>query len=320
MKTIIPDYYDSFACIAGQCRHSCCIGWEIDIDEESLQRFRSLSGAIGARLAANIECGKDGANFRLDDEERCPFLNADGLCDLIIELGQDSLCQICADHPRFRNFFSDHVEMGLGLCCEAAGKLILGHRQKTTWRTLCDDGIAQAPSEDEKSLLHLREELAAALQERALPLDARIQKMLQLAHMPELHFSMPDWAQFLLTLERLDDGWGDRLQALTQGSVFPFPCTDQLQTPLEQLSIYLLYRHLPGALEDDDLRGRIALIVLVLHLINALCAVQMRNSAARSLDDLVEIARMYSSEIEYSDENLYAILDELHLQFPEMDE
>ena len=32
MQIIVPDYYKEFSCIADHCRHSCCIGWEIDID------------------------------------------------------------------------------------------------------------------------------------------------------------------------------------------------------------------------------------------------------------------------------------------------
>lgn len=320
MKTLVPDYYDRFACIAGACRHSCCIGWEIDIDDESLSRFRSLPGAIGKRLAANIECGAAGANFRLDAQERCPFLNADGLCDLILELGADSLCQICADHPRFRNIFSDHVEMGLGLCCEAAGKLILSRNEPFVWRVLNDDGVEATPTEDEAALLRLRDEIASALQDRSQSMDARLRKMFRIVCMPVPRFSLPDWAQFLLTLEQLDPTWGERMHALSKGHPSTFPCTPMLQTPFEQLALYLLMRHLPGALEDEDIRGRITLIALVLYLINALCAAQLALRGNLTLDDLVDIVRMYSSEIEYSDENFYAILDELHRVFPEMDE
>ena len=35
MKLIAPDYYNKFSCIADKCRHSCCVGWEIDIDENT---------------------------------------------------------------------------------------------------------------------------------------------------------------------------------------------------------------------------------------------------------------------------------------------
>ena len=30
---VYPDYYPEFRCSASACKHNCCIGWEIDIDE-----------------------------------------------------------------------------------------------------------------------------------------------------------------------------------------------------------------------------------------------------------------------------------------------
>ena len=53
MITVYPSYYKDFTCIAGDCRHSCCIGWEIDIDDETLEKYRSIGGAFG--LARNLE-------------------------------------------------------------------------------------------------------------------------------------------------------------------------------------------------------------------------------------------------------------------------
>ena len=36
MLYVRPDFYDDFHCLAAACRHSCCVGWEIDVDEDSL--------------------------------------------------------------------------------------------------------------------------------------------------------------------------------------------------------------------------------------------------------------------------------------------
>ena len=130
MRITAPDYYNEFSCIAGACRHSCCIGWEIDIDGETLAFYDGIGGELGQRLQKNI-CREGGAHFCLDEKERCPFLNGQGLCDIIIEQGEEALCQICDDHPRFRNFFSDREEIGLGLCCEAAAQLIVSRKEKT---------------------------------------------------------------------------------------------------------------------------------------------------------------------------------------------
>ena len=99
MISIYPDYYKEFKCIAGACRHTCCAHWEIDIDEESLARYKRDG------IPYISEEGDD-PHFELK-EDRCPFLNHENLCELILEHGEDYLCQICRDHPRFRNYFTD---------------------------------------------------------------------------------------------------------------------------------------------------------------------------------------------------------------------
>ena len=54
MKIYVPDYYKDFRCLAGDCKHSCCIGWEIDIDEDTLDYYKSVEGEFGERLKNNI--------------------------------------------------------------------------------------------------------------------------------------------------------------------------------------------------------------------------------------------------------------------------
>lgn len=93
MKRVVPDYYADFACIAGACRHTCCVGWEIDIDPDSLRRYQAMPGEMGERLRSHIDI-EETPHFRLTADERCPLLNTNGLCDLITAAGQDALCQI----------------------------------------------------------------------------------------------------------------------------------------------------------------------------------------------------------------------------------
>ncbi len=38
MKLYAPVYYQKFSCLAGECRHSCCVGWEIDVDKKALKK------------------------------------------------------------------------------------------------------------------------------------------------------------------------------------------------------------------------------------------------------------------------------------------
>ena len=111
MRLMAPADYEDFACLASACRHTCCAGWEIDIDPETAALYGQVPGPFGARLRACIRQEEEGFSFALDAEDRCPMLRKDGLCEIILRLGLEALCQICADHPRFRNDFSDRVEI-----------------------------------------------------------------------------------------------------------------------------------------------------------------------------------------------------------------
>ena len=291
----------------GECRHTCCVGWEIDVDEDSLARYRALPEKWRQFILSRIDESNDPPCFRLTEEERCPFLNENGLCEMIIHLGENSLCQICADHPRFRNFFSDRVEVGLGLCCEAAGQLILAQEAPAQLIVAEDDGDDDPLTEEEESLLTLRGKLIALMQDRSLSFPERLNRM-QEEYLPSMPaFDAAYWADFLLTLERLDDAWADQLNRLSSGC----GCASLPDIPFEQLTVYLLFRHLPAALDDGDIRGRLAYVLLIARLLPALA---QANAGERgiSMDALTELARLYSSEIEYSDENITAVIDELY--------
>ncbi|MBQ8554389.1 MAG: flagellin lysine-N-methylase [Clostridia bacterium] len=299
MRLIAPDYYPAFRCIADRCRHSCCIGWEIDIDPSSRERYRRISGAFGQRLNAAIEDTDAGAWFRLDGDERCPMLNENGLCDLITACGEETLCQICADHPRFRSFFADRTEIGLGLCCEAAALLVLGREEPVRLVTLEDDGGKEVLPESEAALLKRREALISIAQDRRQPVVSRLQIMLESvdAAIPER-----DWIAVYRALERLDPAWDVVLDTLREAAP-----PEHLSAAFEQFTVYLLYRHLPGALEDSDIPGRVMLCVLSVQMLMALCA----SREGCTLADCAELARMYSAEIEYSEDNIAALLDAL---------
>jgi len=302
MKIIVPDYYTRFRCIAGQCRHNCCIGWEIDIDEDTCQRYRSVDGDFGRRLRENISWGEEPC-FRLGENERCPFLNSDNLCDIIINLGEDALCQICSDHPRFRSCFVSREEMGLGLCCEAAAQLIVDNPHQVKLVTL-DDGEPVLPDGDapdnEAAFLSLRDGILATLQDRSLTISRRTASVLSRlgGAMPERSLSV--WARIYASLERLDEQWGVMLDKL---SAAESPDSSLPEVVQEQLLVYFAYRHLSEGLYDGQLAERMAFCVLSVQMISALCGVCGLSAA--------EAARMYSAEIEYSDENIQKLLDVL---------
>ena len=125
----IPDFYDSFHCIGGKCPDNCCIGWELDIDDDTYEYYRSVNGPFGERLRANMSGAEkssesESVSFRLEVDGRCPFLNSENLCDICLELGPDALCRICTDYPRYSFEWGDAIEKSLTLSCPEAGRLL----------------------------------------------------------------------------------------------------------------------------------------------------------------------------------------------------
>ncbi len=301
MKIIVPDYYPEFRCIAGACRHSCCIGWEIDIDENTYARYRQESGPLGQRLQDNIELAGTTVSFRLDEKERCPFLTQDGLCDIILHLGEGALCQICRDHPRFRADFSDRTEIGLGLCCEEAARIILHRESPLSLITLSEDGETQSLTREEEELLSRRDTLIAIAQDRSVSMDSRINRLCIAAGAVRPEFDFARWADFYLSLEQMDPAWA----RLLRESVKKQPDTQVPETAQEQLLVYFLFRHMSSAADEIDFAARAAFAVLSTGMIAEI--------ASRSGVSLSEAARLYSAEIEYSEENTEELLEELSL-------
>ena len=297
MKQIYPSYYKDFRCIAGDCRHSCCIGWEIDVDDDTMQTYRAFPDIL-----QHIDDTADMPHFRLAENERCPFLNSCGLCDIILNHGEDHLCQICADHPRFRNFFKNRTETGLGLCCEAAAQLILGCPDKVTLEITGNGGDAG----NEREFFGMREQMFRIVQNRDRTVEERITELLTFADTRLPDRSLSEWAQYLAELECLDPVRNEILARVTDD---PFP-TDKFAVPTEQLLVYFLYRHLAPALEDGMTAARTAFAVLSTRMVCAMAQAIAENGEV-TLGHLAEAARLYSSEIEYSEENLDDILWEL---------
>ncbi|MGN0106587.1 MAG: flagellin lysine-N-methylase, partial [Hominilimicola sp.] len=293
MKLFAPDYYNDFSCIAGKCRHSCCVGWEIDVDDETFEYYKSVSGGLGERLNSGISIDSGTPHFVLSEDERCPFLNKNNLCDIILNIGKDKLCQICADHPRYRNFFSDCTEIGLGLCCEAAGRLILARKQKTRLIVIEDDGVDELVSDEEQVFFALRKRLVDIAQNRTKSINNRIREMLTVCDITLPQKPAAEWADIYLALEHLDFAWTDRLNELKSIKEIP-PLDDEWDIPLEQLLVYFLYRHTADGLYDGRFRERVAFAALGVYIVGMLFAAH----GDITMNELIEIARVYSSEIE----------------------
>lgn len=283
-----PDFYSEFHCIAGDCQHSCCKGWEIDIDDESMERYKRIRGSFGKRLRASIS-EEPTPHFILTETGCCPFLEKNGLCSMISELGEESLCGICAEHPRFYNEYKDRTEVGLGLCCEEAVRLLMAGTEP-----LCIVEVDDGEGEREKpEAIIRRERIFAALSDASLPLVERMKRMLALEHTEVIPFAPKTTAEFYEGLERMDAEWGKMLTKLRDA-----PLTEPEGIRYERMAEYLIYRHFTDEYAGEKAGAVLQFAVLSVRIIHALERLGYGNEALR----------LYSAEIEYSDENLEKIL------------
>ncbi len=309
MKTVVPDYYSDFRCLAGDCRHSCCIGWEIDIDDDTLEYYNTVEGPFGNRLHNSISYDSGTPHFCMDSHGKCAFLNENGLCDIMLNLGFDKVSQICDDHPRFRNFYSDRTEIGLGLSCEAVAMQILSKQDKTQLITLEEND--ELLWEDEEVFLSLRDEIFAIIQDRTQPVNNRVASVLAHCGVQLLHYTPQQQAELFCSLERLDPVRDELLLRLKNATdeTLHWKTEAEFATAFEQLLVYFAFRHLTESLDDGRFAGRLQYVVQSYYLIRNLCAVHHNTQGRISLEDMAEICRIYSAETEYSPENMNILFD-----------
>ena len=131
----VPSYYEKFHCIADQCKDNCCYGWEIDIDEGTMDYYRSLGGELGKEITSHIKEGEENTMIMREDGY-CPFLNEKKLCDICIKMGEEALSEICTEFPRFTMEYEDVREKILSLACEEVGNIMFSTDEKITWQEL----------------------------------------------------------------------------------------------------------------------------------------------------------------------------------------
>ena len=298
MKTIVPNYYKKFKCIADKCKHNCCIGWEIDIDEETLSLYDNVKGSFKSQLDAGINRDNENACFMLDGKGRCVFLNENNLCDIILNCGENSLCQICTDHPRFRNYYSDRIEIGLGLCCEEAGRIILSQNEMFSLEELYDDGVQEENTTEETVFFDFRYNMINRIQEEYYAITDFYNDKLS-------YKTVKEWADIFLSLERLDEYWTILLNELKLTDIEEITIPKEFDNYFKNLLIYFTYRHLNEYSTEKDLM----FIFLSYEMIKNICKMHLKKYGKLTFEDLVNYSRIYSSEIEYSDENTERLLE-----------
>ncbi|MBR6806844.1 MAG: flagellin lysine-N-methylase [Clostridia bacterium] len=309
MNTYVPSYYNKFKCIADKCSHNCCIGWEICIDDDALAKYKKLDREANTEILKNIEFDGEGAHFSLRDGGRCPNLQDDNLCRLICRHGEDVLCEICREHPRFRNCFNSFEEFGLGLSCEEAARIILSYPEKVTFEVHTEEKVI---NDDREHILRDRYEALSHIQNRSLSINERLEKLDE--HIPsKLPYSETEyWCDFFLSLERLDEKWTEvlnEIKSLNVKTLLEAPCYKN-ELAAEQLLTYFICRHYRYEDGESNISEVCSFARLSCDVIFNAATVLFKNHDS-FFDALCDAARMYSSEIEYSPDNTAELLFEV---------
>lgn len=124
MQEIYPKFYKDFKCLMGDCPNTCCKGWGVDIDKDTLLRYKNINSPYGAKLKQILSNHKQ--FFKLGAS--CPFLNKEGLCDIEINLGESYLCDVCRRFPRLTFQYGALCENALSCACIEAARLLLSEK------------------------------------------------------------------------------------------------------------------------------------------------------------------------------------------------
>ena len=181
MRYLKPHYYDKFVCSAGECPDTCCAGWQIVIDEQSLEKYGKEKGPFGNRLKNSIDW-EEGIFYQYD--RRCAFLNEEKLCDLYREMGKDALCDTCRMYPRHTEEYEGLRELSLSLSCPVAAEMILGCTEKVRFTesfTEEEDDFEEFDFLMFSQLEDAREVLFHIIQNRSCSLELRMRAAEQLA-------------------------------------------------------------------------------------------------------------------------------------------
>ena len=321
MFTVKPDFFDKFKCIADKCTDSCCIGWEIDVDEVALEKYNKINTAFGDEIRNTITESEDGSNcFKLAEEERCPFLNENNLCDIIINCGESYLCDICREHPRFYEWFAGVTECGLGLSCEEVCRILLENEEPFALIQESDGEEIVLESQEDIAesdtyifLSAFREKMFEIIFDKEKTLEDKLVNVLSNAEaFCREKIKIRNYKNSLALYKKtepIDDSWTAFINALSDSceSVLKFEKEFQENTNGDMLYskifAYIIYRHFIKAVFDESIIERICFAVESVRFIR-LCDMKTYSEKGElTLRDRIENLKNWSKQIEYSEEN-----------------
>lgn len=129
---LIPQYMQQFSCIGSACEDSCCVGWRVDIDEETYKKYnrvrdQELAPLFDKKVTRNRSnaSSQNYAKIKMNQNGSCTFLNEESLCKIQLKLGEDYLSNTCAIYPRVTNEVNGITERSATVSCPEIARLAL---------------------------------------------------------------------------------------------------------------------------------------------------------------------------------------------------
>lgn len=324
-----PDFYDKFKCTASRCSDTCCVGWEIDVDEASQEAYRKVTGAFGDKLRANIEDG----HFKLFPHDRCPFLDGNNLCEIYKHLGEGALCDICREHPRFVEVYGDIMEKGLGLCCEEAARLLLeGEGPLTFTSEDCDepeDEIDEDDREIRDQVLYEREAIFNILADTSKPFSNRLYEAF--GYTEQICSGEGDSGplknsreivELLAKTESFGPAWDEALARIKASVGAAGDTSDATYSIRDQgffsenenvrLLAYLIYRHYAKCLFEGREQGKLKFAIFFWNMARFFTR-ELAGTMDGATPETIKInaVKILSRQLEYSEENMELVENKL---------
>jgi len=317
IKVFVPSYFKKFRCISDKCPDTCCAGWEVNLDPESADYYKTVSGDIGKKLRSCLCKDEDEDDMFALCENRCPFLNKDNLCELILNLGEKSISKTCTLFPRFYDNFGSFREMGLGFGCPEAARLLL-EDSKPFRLELYEETDEDNEAVDEEFLsfiLSLRERIISVLESKNGSFKEKISDILVLCediqrtiNGKEDEYCGSDFdvcINVLSDMEYIDEKRKNTLLNLSDKD-FDRKVYVTYENDFIKLMKYYIFRYLLKSVYDSDILTKIKYGVFACAVIGRLYSNGI---------DRIKAMYGYSKEIEYSDINMQILDDAMYEDF-----
>ena len=297
MISLYPTFYHTFQCKANQCHHTCCQKWTIDVDEETAKLYQTLPTPLGEDLRKFMTVDDEGYYFMFSDKQpTCPLLREDGLCRVVLELGEDSLCDTCHMHPRFYKYIEDLELCGVGLSCEESVEKLLATEGDQLLFTIEDDD-GEFTAKDRPVLENIFDLLALGISPAICQFTPNhsiryCQKLISVYK--ETEPIDEEWTKQLAHLE-------DMLSSTTAMNTTDLLTLDAQETAtLNKVYQYILYRQI-------DMLAEYSLESLVRYAFDATVFIAL---LTHQFGNLPEQIRRWSGQIEYDEDNVAFLFNE----------